>query len=190
VVENKEYGTPASETRWIVGHSEATFVHGERHLAIGRATIAIIGLLAITGRLWPGQEPAVAARAGEHRIHFRARNGFIFIPARVNGNRVILLLDTGAALTTFSLKIVPEVNVNSEITINMASGSVSASRVQVALTVGEPDLQERRCSFHQTVVVGDFHFGEADGVIGLDVLSSFRAITIDFQNSVLILEDR
>jgi hypothetical protein len=159
-------------------------------LAIGRATIAIIGLLAITGRLWPGQEPAVAARAGEHRIHFRASNGFIFISARVNGNRVILLLDTGAALTTFSLKIVPEVNVNSKITINMASGSVSASRVQVALTVGEPDLQERRCSFHQTVVVGDFHFGEADGVIGLDVLSSFRAITIDFQNSVLILEDR
>jgi len=159
-------------------------------LAIGRATIAIIGLLAITGRLWSGQEPAVAARAGEHHIHFRARNGLIFIPARVNGNRVTLLLDTGAALTTFTLKIVPEVNVNSRITMNMASGSVTASRVPVAFTVGEPDLQERRCSFRQIAVVGDFKFGEADGVIGLDVLSSFRAVTIDFRNSVLILEDR
>jgi hypothetical protein len=157
-------------------------------LAIGRATIAIIGLLAITGRLWPGQEPAVAARAGEHHIHFRARNGLIFIPARVNGNHVTLLLDTGAVLTTFSSKIVPEINANSQITINMASGSVSASRVPVAFTVG--DLQEPHCSFHQTVVVGDFKFGEADGVIGLDVLSSFRIVTIDFQNSVLILEDR
>ena len=105
--------------------------------------MAIIGLLAITGRLWPGQEPAVAARTGEHHIHFRARNGLIFIPARVNGNRVTLLLDTGAALTTFSLKIVPEINVNSRITMSMASGSVTASRVQVAFTVGEPDQDER-----------------------------------------------
>ncbi len=159
-------------------------------MAIGRATIAIICLLAIAGRLWPGQEPAVAARAGEHRIHFRARNGLIFIPARVNGNRVTLLLDTGAVLTTFSSKIVPEINVNSRITMNMASGSVTASRVQVAFTVGEPDQDERRCSFRQIAVVGDFKFGEADGVIGLDVLSSFKAVTIDFQNSVLILEDR
>ena len=158
-------------------------------MAIGRATIAILGLLAITGRMWPGQEPAVAARAGEHRIHFRARDGLIFIPARVNGNRVTLLLDTGAALTTFSSKIVPEINGNSRITMNMASGSVSASLAPVAFTVGEPDLQERQCSFRQTAVVGDFKFGEADGVIGLDVLSAFRAVTIDFRSSVLILED-
>jgi predicted aspartyl protease len=146
-------------------------------------------LLAFTGRSWQGQEPAVAARGGEHRIHFRARNGLIFIPARVNGNPVTLLLDTGAVLTTFSSKIVPERNRNSQITINMANGSVSASRVPVAFTVGELELQERRCSFRQSVVVGDFKFGEADGVIGLDVLSSFRVVTIDFQNSILLLED-
>jgi hypothetical protein len=41
-----------------------------------------------------------------------------------------------------------------------------------------------------SIVVGDFKFGEADGVIGLDVLSSFRGVTIGFQNSVLILVDR
>lgn len=77
----------------------------------------------------------MVARAGEHRIHFRERNGLIFIPARVNGNHVTLLLDTGAVLTTFTLKIAPEVNANSQITINMASGSVSASRVPVAFTI-------------------------------------------------------
>lgn len=132
----------------------------------------------------------MAARTGEHRIHFRARNGLIFVPARVGGNHVTLLLDTGAVLTTFSSKIVPSAKMNSRITINMASGSVSASRVPVAFTVGEPDMQERRCSFRQSVVVGDFKFGEADGVIGLDVLSSFKVVTIDFHNSVLILEER
>jgi hypothetical protein len=132
----------------------------------------------------------VAVRTGEHRIHFRARNGLIFVPARVGGNHVTLVLDTGAVLTTFSSKIVPSTKMNSRITINMASGSVSASRVPVAFTVGEPDMQERRCSFRQSVVVGDFKFGEADGVIGLDVLSSFKVVTIDFHNSVLILEER
>jgi hypothetical protein len=132
----------------------------------------------------------VATRTGEHRIHFRARNGLIFVPARVGGNHVTLLLDTGAVLTTFSSKIVPSTTMDSRITINMASGSVSASRVPVAFTVGEPDMQERRCSFRQSVVVGDFKFGEADGVIGLDVLSSFKVVTIDFHNSVLILEER
>jgi hypothetical protein len=71
----------------------------------------------------------------------------IFVPARVGGNHVTLLLDTGAVLTTFSSKIVPSTKMNSRITINMASGSVSASRVPVEFTVGEPDMQERRCSF-------------------------------------------
>ena len=32
--------------------------------------------------------------------------------------------------------------------------------------------------------------GGADGVIGVDVLSSFESVTFDFQNSVLVLEDR
>ena len=132
----------------------------------------------------------MAARAGEHHIHFRARNGLIFIPARVNGNRVTLLLDTGTPLTTFSSKIVSEINANSKITVNMASGSVSASLVPVAFTIGEPDQDDRRCSFRQIAVVGNFKFGEASGVIGLDVLSSFRVVSIDFRNSVLVLEDR
>src|SRR5215470_12750321 len=152
--------------------------------------MAVIGLLAITGRLWPGQEAGVVAHAGEHLIHFRARNGLILIPARVNGKRVTLVLDTGAALTTLSSKIVPEIDTSSPITIDMGHGRVSAFRVPVALTVGDPELQERCCSFRQTVVVGDFKFREADGVLGLDVLSSFRGVTVDFQNSVLILEDR
>jgi hypothetical protein len=159
-------------------------------MAIGRATIAIFGLLAIAGQPSPTQGPSAAIRKGEHRILFRVQNGFIYVPARVNGSQATLLLDTGAALTTFSLKIVPTINMNSRITINMAKGSMSAFRVPVGFTLGDSDLKEQHCSFRQTVVVGDFKFGEADGVIGLDVLRSFKAATFDFQNSLLILEDR
>ena len=39
-------------------------------------------------------------------------------------------------------------------------------------------------------IVGDFKFGAADGVVGLDVLSSFKSVTFDFKESMLILEDR
>jgi hypothetical protein len=159
-------------------------------MAIGRATIAIVSLLAIAGQPAPTQGPSVAIRKGEHCILFRVQDGFIYVPARVNGSQATLLLDTGAALTTFSLKIVPTINMDSKITINMAKGSMSEFLVPVGFTLGDWDLKEQRCSFRRTVVVGDFKFGEVDGVIELDVLSSFKAVTFDFQNSLLILEDR
>jgi hypothetical protein len=160
-------------------------------MAIGRATIAVFGLLAITSLLPPAcaQEPSVL-RAGEHRIPFQAREGLIYIQARVNGSRTTLLIDTGAALTTFSLKAAPTQETNSRITINMAKGSVTAFRVAVGFTLGKSTLREEHCSFRQNAIVGDFKFMNADGVVGLDVLASFKSVTFDFKNAVLILEDR
>ena len=153
---------------------------------------SIFGLLAIAS--WPAltsaQEPAAAVRAGEHRIPFIVRDGAIYLHARVNGSRAILLLDTGAVLTTFSLKLVPTQQTDSKITITMAKGSIVAFRVPVGFTLGESSLREERCSFRQTAIVGDFKFGTADGVIGLDVLSSFESVTFDFKNSMLVLEDK
>jgi predicted aspartyl protease len=158
-------------------------------VAIGKTTIAILGLLTIAGQLRPGQEPSAAVLSGEHRIAFHARNGLIYVPARVNGNRATLLLDTGAVLTTFNLRLVPKTDSGSRISINTANGTTTAYQVPVGFHLGEADVKDMR-SFRQTVVVGDFRFGDADGVIGLDVLSSFKVITVDFQNSVLILQDR
>lgn len=163
--------------------------HGEiARVAVGRVTIAICGLLTMVGQLWPSQEPPAAVLPGEHRIAFHARNGLIYIPARVNGNRATLLLDTGAVLTTFNLKLVPKVDSGSRITINTANGTTTAFQLPVAFSLGEADVNDLR-SFRRSVVVGDFSFGEADGVVGLDVLSSFKVISVDFQNSVLILKD-
>jgi len=162
---------------------------GETQVAIGRTTIAIFGLLTIASQLRPSQEPSAAVLVAEHRIAFHARNGLIYVPARVNGVRATLLLDTGAVLTTFNLKLVPKTDSGSRISINTANGSTTAYQVPVEFHLGEANVKVMR-SFRQTVVVGDFRFGDADGVIGLDVLSSFRVITVDFQNSILILQDR
>jgi hypothetical protein len=161
-------------------------------MAIGRATITVFGLLAIASLPTPAcaQETAAVVRAGEHRIPFQSRDGLIYIQARVNGNRATLLVDTGAALTTFSLKAVPTQETTSRITINMAKGSVTAFRISVGFTLGESNLREEHCSFHQPAIVGDFKFMNADGVVGLDALASFKSITFDFKNSTLVLEDR
>jgi hypothetical protein len=161
-------------------------------LAIGRTAIAIFGLLAIASWpvLSPAQAPPVPVRAGEHRIPLTLRDGAVYIHARVNGNRAMLLLDTGAVLTTFTLKLVPTQQTESRITVTMAKGSIVAFRVPVGFTLGESSVREEHCSFRQTAIVGDFKFGVADGVIGLDVLGSFESVTFDFKNSVLILKDK
>jgi hypothetical protein len=163
----------------------------EGGLAIGRTAIAIFGLLVMASRptLSPAQEPTAEIRAGEHRIPFIVRDGAVYVVAHVYGNRAMLLLDTGAVLTTFSLKIVPTQS-GSRITINMAKGSVVAYRLPVGFTLGESTVRGEHCAFHQNAIVGDFKFGAADGVVGLDVLSSFKSVTFDFKESMLILEDR
>lgn len=160
-------------------------------MAIGRTAIAILGLLVIASRPapTPAQEPAATLRPGEHRVPFFMQDGAVYVRASVNGNRVTLLLDTGAVLTTFSLKIVPT-QTGSRITINMAKGSVVAYRLPVGFTLGESTARGEHCAFHQNAIVGDFKFGAADGVVGLDVLSSFKSVTFDFKESMLILEDR
>jgi len=161
-------------------------------MAIGRTTIAVFGLLVITSLPLPtcGQDTGAVVRAGQHRIPFQARDGLIYVQARVNGNHATLLVDTGAVLTTFSLKVVPTQETNSRITINMAKGSTTAFRVSVGFMLGELNRREEHCSFRQNAIVGDFKFMNAEGVVGLDVLASFKSVTFDFKNAVLILEDK
>jgi hypothetical protein len=38
--------------------------------------------------------------------------------------------------------------------------------------------------------VGDFKFTNAEGVVGLDILSRFKSVTFDFKDTVMVLEDR
>jgi Aspartyl protease len=159
-------------------------------MAQRRLGIAMMVLLASIARPSRSQEPLVPVPKGEHRISFQVRGDYIFVPARVNGRQATLLLDTGAALSTFSVKILPSMDTDHKITMNLAKGSVPAFVVPAGFTLGDSAIKEQHCSFRRNIVVGDFKFGDADGVIGLDVLSSFKTVTFDFKNSVLVLEDR
>ena len=164
----------------------------ERRVTIGPARVALFGLLTLAGLPWSGsgQAPATTRRVGERRVAFFAKDGAVFVRGRVNGNRTTLLIDTGAVLTTFTLKLVPAPEASSRITMNMAKGSAEAFRLPVEFTLGDTEVLDEHCSFHQDAIVGDFKFGAADGVVGIDVLSSFKSVTIDFKDSVLILKDK
>ena len=159
---------------------------------LSKALVVASGLMAIVGLQSStlAQMSATVARAGEHHITVILHDGAVYIHGSVNGSRATLLLDTGAALTTLSLKLVPAVDSSSRITVNLAKGSVPAYRLPVGFVLGDSKLKDEHCSFYQNAIVGDFKFGEADGVVGLDVLSSFKFVTLDFKHSVLILEDR
>jgi hypothetical protein len=137
-----------------------------------------------------GADDSPTTRAGEHRVPFQARDGLIYIHARVNGRLRTLLIDTGAILTVFTIKAVPTLDVDSAVTLNMAKGSVSASRLPVRLVLGDSDPPEKHCAFRLNAAVGNFKFMKAEGVVGLDVLSQFKSVTFDFKNSVIVLEDR
>jgi hypothetical protein len=160
-----------------------------RRMLIGRATTAVVAVLAIAWGMWGNQKNVPDPRGTAYRIAFQARNGLVYIPAEVNGHRVFVLLDTGADATAFCRRIVHPISPDVMIKLNLASGSVFGFRVPVDFTLGRSDLKEKRCLFHRDVVVGDFTFDGADGAIGLDVLSSFKSVTLDFKNSVLVLED-
>jgi hypothetical protein len=159
-----------------------------QEVLIGRAKIAICLLLALAIGVWADEE-ALTPRSKQHRIPFQYQNGLIYIAAVVNRHHVTLLLDTGAGTTAFITKIAPLAPADKMTRLNLARGSMFAFHVPVEFTLGEPGPKGGSCSFSRDVIVGNFVFDGAEGVIGLDVLRSFKAATIDFKNSVLILED-
>jgi hypothetical protein len=156
-----------------------------------RSTIAILGFLAVISLSPCGHaEAAPAIPADQHRLPFQAKDDLIYIHAVVNGSRRTLLVDTGAVFTIFTQTAVPTLNNDSTITINMAKGSILASRLPVGLALGDAGLPEQHFAFRLNAVVGNFKFLNAEGVVGLDVLRRFKSVTFDFKNSVMILEDR
>jgi hypothetical protein len=120
-----------------------------KRVLMRRAMVVILWILVVITAPFYGraQEFAPAIRPGEHRLPFEARDDLIYIRAVVNGNRTALLVDTGAAFTIFTEKAVPALGADSAVTINMAKGSVLASRLPVGLALGDLDVLEKHCTF-------------------------------------------
>jgi Retroviral aspartyl protease len=154
------------------------------------ARIGVLGLLLVANLAAQQGGKVSANRSSEHRLPFQARDGLIYIHVRVNGKPQTLLVDTGAVITVFTTKAVPTITVDSPIVLNMARGSVAASRLPVGLELGDASSAEPHYTFRLNAPVGAFKFMNAEGVVGLDVLSRFKSVKFDFKDSIMVLEDR
>jgi len=161
----------------------------QQEVFIGRAKITICVLLMIAVGVWPAEELS-SITSKQYRISFQYHNGLIYIAAVVNKHHATLILDTGAGTTAFSNKIAPPCPADAMMRLDLARGSMFAFHFPVEFTLGDQNRRDGSYSFSRDVIVGDFRFDAAEGVIGLDVLRSFKLATIDFKDSVLILEDR
>ena len=124
-------------------------------------------------------------KSREHRIPFTAKGGLILIDTTVNGAQTKLIVDTGGA-TALGMRFLPPArpaDAPTE-TLDSVHGSSAVYPITVVWSLDGGDKK-------MPAVAGDINFPySADGILGANVLESFRSVRFDFLNSVLILEDQ
>ncbi len=110
------------------------------------------------------------------RVPFKVQNGAILIETSINGKPATLLIDSGAKRSTFSLEYTGVVD--GSITI------ISSAGIQ-HVPIGNASCKLAGVSFNVEAAFVQAP-PVADGLIGFDILSAFRSVTIDFEHGELI----
>lgn len=122
-----------------------------------------------------------------HQIPFHMQDGLILISPNLNDKNVVMIVDTGAARTTFDRRILPP-NTSFSAVGNVELQSVFGS--DKAHTLGFSWNLDGRV-IQITGLAGDFDFPEgAVGLLGSDLLQTFSSVNFDYAASVLTLEER
>jgi hypothetical protein len=118
--------------------------------------------------------------------------GSILVNARVNQKEAVLVLDTGSNTTILS----PEILDVSLTKLRRAdprakgSGFVGQGRwAMVSLEVGTTVWRDRRVLASDMREVSRAYHRKVDGLLGVDVLSEFKQIEIDFEHRRLIFNE-
>lgn len=141
---------------------------------------ALVALALLTPAGFGNAEPVL--------LPFRSVHSMLLIDAKVNGEPVTLLLDTGANNTILDVKTYSKVLMLPP--VNPRVGIVgNAVRVRVDLEIA------RRFMFSEPVSVmnlGDLpqRIGAPfDGLLGQDILRQFRSVRINYRARVIELEE-
>jgi hypothetical protein len=147
---------------------------------------AIAAILAALALLFP---PPIHAGPETVLLPFRSVHSMLLIDAKVNGDPVILLLDTGANSTILDVKAYGKTLTQPSRPDAHQLGIVgNAVRVRVDLEIA------RRFLFSQPVYVmnlGDLpqRLGAPfDGLLGQDILRQFHSVRINYRAHVIELE--
>jgi hypothetical protein len=133
----------------------------------------------------PPPVPVSRGAQSQNVLPFHTDRSFITVSARVNGQQATFLLDTGAqrtiitpqlsGLSPVDLANSPQIEIESP----TLAGSSTVPVVSVRFGIGNTALTTR-------VIVTRIR--KYDGIIGNDVLSQFKKITIDHKDHTLTLE--
>ena len=121
----------------------------------------------------------------EHRIPFEIRDGLILIETTLNGLLVKLIVDTGGT-TAFGMRFLPPTRspYSPTRTLESLHGSSQVYPITVTWTLDGGAKQ-------LAAVSGDLDFPDgSDGILGADILETFKSARFDFLTSVLFLEDQ
>jgi hypothetical protein len=149
--------------------------------------VLLIALLLFTG---------VASAEEQHRVFripFHTVNAMILLDVKVNGNAAKLVLDTGSAVTIVSPKGYGETQVRSHslseddagpgyvgLAKHMRADLKLADGARLSVIVSVMSLED-----------ASKHIGtKIDGILGQEVLRTFSAVRIDYENYVIELTSR
>lgn len=123
-------------------------------------------------------------KSREHRIPFEVKDGLILIKTTFDSAHVKLIVDTGGT-TAFGIRFVPPTRSPYSPTRTLESVH-GTSQVYPITVVWSFDGQDKRLA----AVAGALTLpNDADGILGADILETFKSARFDFQTSLLILED-
>lgn len=120
-----------------------------------------------------------------HQIPFRVQDGMVLISPVLNGKTVLMVVDTGSTRTAFDRRVLPtSLSLQRSTHLSTVTGTTKADVLNLSW-----NLDGRLISF--PALVGDFHLPHgAVGLLGSDLLSTFRSVRFDYITMVLTLEER
>jgi len=133
---------------------------------------------------------ASAQPAKSVTLHFtRSANGWILIPAKVNGHLGSFVLDTGATDSFVSPKLIGENMAGASSRTSYLGGVELFRQISATVSLGDTNLN-LQILLTSTERVGVLAKTRIDGIIGLNVLSQYQKVTLDLKAQTIVLEAR
>ena len=127
--------------------------------------------------------------SGDVSLPFSQANGCLVIEAQINGQAGSFILDTGASSTVIDPRFLSESYVLTFHPIETITGHSVIASASVSVSIGGKSTPIS-AAILKNAFISRAAGKPIDGLIGMDVLSQYQAIKLDFEKHVLILTER
>lgn len=126
-----------------------------------------------------------------YTVPFHSVNGMILLDGQINGKPAVFLLDTGANNSVVDYRAAGFPNEKLEILRSTGSAGAEGACIvrEVRLSLEHRSWLNRRVCVMDLTDVSRRMGTRVDGFIGMDVLTEFSVVRIDFKNRTIELEE-